>query len=155
MHPLTSLAASITFMLLAIQAHAGSSIGEAANNSALTVERLIREAPFGKLVTVSGCYLGTRHGISLHDCSTGFGSGLWLDLDKDLRARADGQAFLSSSFRIPALRDPPPLRVRVTGRLAHSDDYVPGGTVFVASTLECFSTVLGQSPTPCDVDASK
>lgn len=111
-----------------------------------TVSRLIKETPFNKDVVVGACYRGTRHGISLHDCGSGYGSGLWLDLDDGLSRQPQAEAFLASSFRMPALRDPPALRVQVVGRLTRSDNYVPGGTVFLATALLCFDRLPSEQP---------
>ncbi len=91
-------------------------------------------------VTVAGCYRGTRHGLSLHDCSGGFGSGVWLELADGLDKDPYVDSFMTTAFRMQARKGLPPLRVRVSGQLERSDAYVPGGVVFRATALHCFES---------------
>lgn len=145
MHAMIRRVLSPLILVMAAQANAATCTSPAPAPT-LTIKALLQDAPFEEAVTVEGCYLGTRHGISLHDCDAGFGSGLWLDLDHALKQQPEGREFLASSFRMPALRESPVLHVRVTGRLTHSDDYVPGGSVFIASDLLCFDPISTPSP---------
>ncbi|MDI9272329.1 hypothetical protein [Stenotrophomonas sp. PFBMAA-4] len=99
-------------------------------------------------VIIAGCYRGTRHGLSLHDCSSGFGSGVWLELADGLDKDPYVDSFMTTAFRMQAQKGLPPLHVRVSGQLERSDAYVPGGVVFRATALHCFES-------PPDIRAGK
>ncbi|WMJ68112.1 hypothetical protein [Stenotrophomonas sp. 24(2023)] len=124
-------------------AQANGCPGVASDTSVATLKAGI---PLEKPVIVAGCFQGTRHGISLHDCESGFGSGLWLEFTEDLRKAPYVDAFITATFRMQAHRDLPPLHLRVSGHLQRSDAHVPGGTVFLATALQCFEPLPEAGP---------
>lgn len=135
MHPLIASVATSLLVLAGAPAFGATCPEEPSD---MPVAALIQNAPLGKQVVVAGCYAGTRHGLSLHECKAGFGSGIWMDFTEGLQKDPAVEAFLTAAFGMQAYRDRPRLRVRVSGRLVKTDAYVPGGTAFLASALHCF-----------------